>query len=60
MNIILHLQMCAFLFVLEMHKSCFHTEPEEWEVTPGKEWAPAAGSLALTTTAEGVRVLLPL
>lgn len=43
----------------ETHKSCFHTGLKEWGVTPAQEEAPAAGDLALTTTAEGARVPLP-
>ena len=49
-----------FCIMKETQKPYFHTELKEWKVTPAKEWAPAAGSLALMTTAEGVRVLLPL
>lgn len=44
----------------ETHKSYFYSEVKEWEVTLAKERNPAAGSPALMTAAEGVRVLPPL
>lgn len=61
MNISHHLQTCFFFHIMkEKHKSCFHSELKEQEITPAKERDTAAGSPALMTAAEGVRVLPPL